>query len=109
MKYTSFTIFLLFTCSVSVFSQFRSGYPDIPRIDVHSHVADDLTGIANYMDMRNILLDSHDIDLAMWINLGDQKSLIENLETTLVAGQGRMLCTISDYTVHDGLKYPQQP
>jgi len=69
MKCTALTFVLLFTFSISVLSQFKSGYPDIPRIDVHSHVADDLTGIANYMDMRNILLDTHDTDLAMWINL----------------------------------------
>jgi len=106
MKYTSFAFFLLFTCSISAISQFRSGYPDIPRIDVHSHVADDLTAIANYMDMRNILLDTYNIDLAMWINLGDRNVPIESLEATLAAGQGRLLCTISDYAAHDGLKYP---
>lgn len=105
MKYTYFTFILLLACSASAFSQFKSEYPDIPRIDVHSHVADDFTGIANYMDMRNILLDSNDIDLAMWINLGDSNASIENLEAILEAGQGRMLCTISDYVAHDGLKY----
>ncbi len=105
-KIRSISLFLLLTISISVFCQFRSGYPDIPRIDVHTHVADDLTGIDNYLDMRKILLDSHDTDLAMWINLGDENTSAENLETVLSAGQGRILCAISDYSAHDGLKYP---
>jgi predicted TIM-barrel fold metal-dependent hydrolase len=106
MKYNSFTFFLLFFFSTSVFSQFRSGYSDIPRIDVHTHVANDLTGIANYLELGEILLESHDIDLAIWINLGDRNEPIENIEAVMAAGKGRMLCGIADYSAHDGLKYP---
>lgn len=108
MKFNSITLFLLLIFSTSVFSQYKSSYPDIPRIDVHSHVSNDMTGIANYLDMREILLDSHDIDLAIWINLGDRNSPIENIESVMAAGQGRLLCGIADYAAHDGLKFPPE-
>ncbi len=108
MKKLSFAIFLLISFSTSVFSQFRSSYPDIPRIDVHTHLGNDVIGIANYLGLGEILLDSHDIDLAIWINLGDKRAPIEDLETVIAAGQGRMLCAIADYSAHDGLKYPPE-
>ena len=91
-----------------VFSQFKSSYPDIPRIDVLTHVANDLKGIANYLELRKILLDRHAIDLAIWINLGDRNEPIENLEVVMEAGKGRILCGIADYAAHDGLKYPPE-
>lgn len=98
-------IFLLLLFSTPVFSQFKTNYPDIPRIDVHSHVANDLTGITNYLEVGKLLRSNNAIDLAIWINLGDRNELIENIETVMHAGQGHMLCGIADYAAHDGLKY----
>jgi len=87
---------------------FRTSYPDIPRIDVHTHIGNDLTGIANCLELRKILSDKSDVDLAMWINLGGGNDPIENTESLLVASEGHMLCAIADYSAHDGLKYPPE-
>jgi predicted TIM-barrel fold metal-dependent hydrolase len=108
LKCFSLTLLLMILYASPLFSQFRSSYPDIPRIDVHTHVADDRTGIANYLDLRRILLDSHAVDLAIWINLGDRNVPIENIDAIMEWGQGRVLCSIADYAAHDGLKYPPE-
>ncbi|MBZ0258009.1 hypothetical protein K8I31_18230, partial [bacterium] len=47
-----------------------TNYPDIPRIDVHTHITSDLDAIANYHLMREALKKNHHADLAVWINLG---------------------------------------
>ncbi|TFH23390.1 MAG: hypothetical protein E4H10_12215 [Bacteroidia bacterium] len=98
-------IYLLIFSFTSASSQFRTNYPDIPRIDVHTHIGTDLTGIANCLELRKILLDSSAIDLAIWINLGGGNDPIENTAYVLAASKGRMLCAIADYAAHDGLKY----
>ena len=108
MKNNSVTFLLLFFISTPAFCQFRSLYPDIPRIDVHSHVSKDLKGIANYLDLRNLLLDSNAIDIAIWINLGDGNDPIDNVESLEAAGNGHMLCAFADYAAHDGLKFPPE-
>ncbi|MEA3479292.1 MAG: hypothetical protein U9R60_13980 [Bacteroidota bacterium] len=92
---------LLFSCVSTVSGQFRTNYSDIPRIDVHTHIGSDVTGIANCLELRKILLDRSDIDLAIWINLGGGKDLLEDTETVLDAGKGHMLCAIADYSAHE--------
>ncbi|GEO23449.1 hypothetical protein CQA01_39830 [Cyclobacterium qasimii] len=91
--------------STPVFGQFKSNYPDIPRVDVHSHVAGDLNGIANYLEIGAVLREKNDIDLALWINLGNKNEPLVNIEEVEKAGQGRMLCGIADFKAHDGLSY----
>lgn len=98
-------IVFLFT-SFHLCAQDQTLYPDIPRIDVHTHVADDINGIENYLTLRQQIKEKHNIDFAMWINLGDRNSSIENYDEVMSAGEGRILCCISDYSAHDGLKYP---
>ena len=39
----------------------------MPRIDVHAHVGT-LESMADYMEVRNILKEQYDADLAMWID-----------------------------------------
>ena len=99
------TSFLLIFCLASLSAQFKTRYPDIPRIDVHTHFGNDPAGIANCLELRKILLDQSAIDLAMWINLGGAKDPIENTAYVKDASQGRMLCAIADYSAHDGLSY----
>jgi len=55
MKYTFVLFFLAIILSTPVFGQFKSNYPSIPRIDVHSHVAGDLNRIANYLQLGDVL------------------------------------------------------
>jgi predicted TIM-barrel fold metal-dependent hydrolase len=80
-------------------------YPEIPRIDVHTHVASDLKAIENYLKLRDQIKEKHHIEFAMWINLGKGDKEITNLSEVLSTAQGRMLACISDYSSHDGLKY----
>jgi ribokinase len=51
------------------------------------------------------MLEQNEIDLAMWINLGDRRDPIVGLKEVMAAGKGRMLCCIADYASHDGLDY----
>jgi predicted TIM-barrel fold metal-dependent hydrolase len=99
------TSLLLIFCLAPLSAQFKTRYPDIPRIDVHTHFGNDPTGIANCLELRKILLDQSGIDLAMWINLGGAKDPIENTAYVKDASKGRMLCAIADYAAHDGLSY----
>ena len=105
MKYASFLFLMTIALSIPVFGQFKTNYPDIPRIDVHSHVANDLDGIANYLVLGDKLRERNGIDLALWINLGNGRQSIEDIEEVKTASEGRMLCGIADYKAHDGLSY----
>lgn len=81
-----------------------SQYPDIPRIDVHTHTGGDAKTIENYLLLRQYLIDHHKADLAMEIDLGGGRSSIPDNEEVLKLSQGRILCCISDYSPHTGLK-----
>ena len=93
----------LFSGSV-LYAQDVTSYPDIPRIDVHTHIAEDVPAIRNYLKMRDLLKQEHQVDLAMWIDLGDKDKTIPDLKTVTTASKGRMLICISDYAAHDGLQ-----
>ena len=86
-------------------AQERTAYPDIPRIDVHTHVSGDLDGIGRYLELREVIKERHDVEFAMWINLGSSTMPIGDLDSVMRAGKGRMLCCISDYTAHNGLQH----
>lgn len=75
---------------------------------MHTHFGNDLTGIANCLDLREILLETSAIDLALWINLGGSKDPVEDPDYIQEAGKGHMLSTIADYSSHDGLSYPPE-
>jgi hypothetical protein len=74
-----------------LYSQEVTLYPDIPRIDVHTHVGDDLQAIQNYLKLRDQIIDKHHIDFAMWINLGVSNKEITNLSEVLAAALVRAL------------------
>jgi predicted TIM-barrel fold metal-dependent hydrolase len=94
----NFTVSLLHSQEVTLYS-------DIPRIDVHTHIGNDTEVIGNYLELRNQIKKKHNIEFAMWINLGMGDLEIDNLSEVMNASQGRMLVCISDYSSHDGLKY----
>lgn len=100
-----FFILTIWLFSLPSLAQFRSAYPDIPRIDVHTHVANDSMGILNYLELRQLLKEKHTLDLAMWINLGDRDALITDINWVMNLGHGRLLCAIADYAAHDGLEH----
>ena len=92
--------------SYSLFAQELTAYPDIPRIDVHTHIAGKIDAIPNFLQLRKILQDSNDIDLAMWIDLGSADNPIPNLDKVFEVSSGRILSCISDFSSHDGLDIP---
>ncbi|MDO6440011.1 amidohydrolase family protein [Cyclobacterium sp. 1_MG-2023] len=105
MKQMILLIFGVMVSITQVFGQFKSNYPDIPRIDVHTHVAGDISGISNYLSLGELLREEKNIDMALWINLGDRNTPLLNIVEVEQAGKGRMLCGIADFKAHDGLSY----
>ena len=85
-----------------------TAYPDIPRIDVHTHVPGDAEAIGNYLGMRDILKEKHGADLAMWFSLGGSRSRNPDCEAVLETSRGRILSCISEYSPHDGLSHPPE-
>jgi predicted TIM-barrel fold metal-dependent hydrolase len=80
----------------------------MPRIDVHAHVGG-IERMAHYMEVRKILKEQFNIDLAMWINLqsplGPRGEGLEHLKAAEEKYQGRFLPTINDYRIADGLRF----
>lgn len=79
------------------FAQLQTKYPDIPRIDVHTHVANDYPAIQKYLELRDHMKADYSTDIAMWINLGDRKHPFMNLDSVSLVSKNRILCAISDY------------
>jgi hypothetical protein len=92
----------LFSLSVKAqFNSYITKYPDIPRIDVHTHVGTDYPGIRNYLDLRDLMISDHKIDLAMKINLGGETGI----DTINEVSKGRIMTCISDYSPQRGLTH----
>ncbi len=92
--------------STNIYAQKYSKYPEIPRIDVHTHIGGDSVGMVNFLKMREILQDTYDTDLAMWIDLGTSENQIPDLHKSRQVSKGRVLPCISDFSAHDGLDNP---
>lgn len=86
----------------------QTRYPDIPRIDVHTHITSNTVGIANHLAMRDLLKQQHGEELAMWINLGSRTDNHPDPAAVASAAKGRILCSIADFTPHRGMAYPPQ-
>ena len=91
-----------------LYTNSKTKYPEIPRIESHCHVAGDVNAIANYHALRKLMLDTCGADLAAWINLGDKNHPIPDLAKIMKLGRNRMFCCISDYSAHDGLDIKPQ-
>lgn len=95
----------MFLFQVPVFSQFITAYPEIPRIDVHTHNGNNYTGIENYLELRKHMLSTNKIDLAILINLNDENAI----DTISRVSNGRILTCINDFTPFEGLTHsPEQ-
>lgn len=98
--------FCILALSVSTLSsQYLTSYPDIPRVDVHTHAGSDYDAIEKYLDLRQILLSDYSTDLAMWVNLSDKRHPISHVDSVAMVSQNRMLCAFGDYEAARGLKY----
>jgi len=99
---------LLFLIHPGLYSQETNRLSTIPIIDVHAHVGS-LDEMAHYMEVRKVLKEKHNKDLAMWIDLrfplepgGGGLELLRTVEDKY---QGRFLTTINDYKIADGLRF----
>ena len=102
---TKLVTIIIFFLGFNISAQVRTKYPDIPRIDVHTHVVNNYNGIEKYLELRKHMLDEYSTDLAMWINLGGGNNPIRNTDSITLVSKNRMLCTIADYDPFHGLKY----
>jgi predicted TIM-barrel fold metal-dependent hydrolase len=91
-----------------LFAQSKNTLATIPRIDVHAHVGG-LDKMADYMEVRKILKDQFNVDLAMWVNLqfplGPRLEGLDLIKSAEEKYQGRFLPTINDYQIADGLRF----
>ncbi|MBT6146648.1 MAG: amidohydrolase family protein [Gemmatimonadetes bacterium] len=84
----------------------RTAYPDIPRVDVHTHIAGDRYTIDAYLRMREVSIQQHGVDLAMWVDLGGGDVPELDLRAALTASGGRVLSCLHDFSPHTGLALP---
>jgi hypothetical protein len=102
---TKIFIGLLLSLPFAGSSQYTTRYPDIPRIDVHTHVSNSYTGIENYLALRDTLLSKNRIDLALWINLCSREGGETGIDTITRVSKGRVMTCISDFSPHRGLTH----
>ena len=80
----------------------------VPRIDVHAHVGG-IENMANYVEVRRILEEEFDADLAIWINLrsplGPRAEGIEYFEEVEEKYRGRFLTCLTNHRISKGLKF----
>ena len=84
----------------------HTAFPEIPRIDVHSHIGNNLRVIPICLKIRELVKEIYSADIAMWINVGRGKEIIENPEEIERVSQYRILSCISDYEIQGGGLYP---
>lgn len=98
---------LYFLLSFSaIMAQEKTLYPDIPRIDVHCHIGENDTTIANYLDLRDRMKAKHGVEFAMWVNLGNHDKQIPDIDLIKKLSKNRMAVAINDYSSHNGLEIP---
>ena len=59
-----FVFTILIGINLLVNAQGQTKYPDIPRIDVHTHPANDYIAIKNYLMLREVLKEKYAVDFA---------------------------------------------
>jgi len=96
-----FTSLNLFLFSFPIRAQYVTKYPEIPRIDVHTHVYNNYPAISAYLTLREKMLSERKIDLAMWICLGGE----EAIDTISEVSKDRIMTCISDYSPQKGLTH----
>lgn len=104
MKSISFILCLILV-SIGLQAQYLTKYPEIPRIDVHTHVSASYPGIVNYLVMRDSLIAKNNIDVAMWIDLCSREGGETGIDTITEVSKGRIMTCISDFTPHRGLTH----
>jgi hypothetical protein len=84
-------------------AQYITKYPDIPRVDVHTHVGNNYPAIDAYLAFREQMLKERKMDLAMWINIGQRGE--SAIDTITKASKGRIMTGIVDFRPQRGLTH----
>lgn len=100
------TVFLLLCTPVFAGEPIRFTLSNLPRVDVHAHIRDTWEVMDEYMQLRHAMRKELDVEMAMWISLGGSGP--PDLEELRRRYNGRILWTISDYKILDGLKFSPQ-
>ena len=96
-------IFSLFVSQL--YAQPGTNYPDIPRVDVHTHAGSDYDAIQKYLDLREVLLNDYSVDLAIWVNLSSKNRPVTCVDSVARISQHRMFCAFGDYEAARGLRH----
>lgn len=100
----------IFYCKIMFFKtkmiNSYTAFPEIPRIDIHSHLGNNLSVISMCLKIREFVKEIYTANIAMWINVGHGKETIENPEEIESVSQHRILNCISDYEIQGGNLYP---
>ena len=106
MKLGLLGIALSLTVPGVLFGQYRSQYPDIPIVDVHTHPTG-VNDVANFIKVSEAIKEKYGSDLAFWISLNDYKTEQsdpgEAAEEMKTACNNRILFAASQYSPHRGL------
>ena len=105
MKFLIASFVFLLTCPSIKAQPIITRYPDIPRIDVHTHPANDYVALRNYLKLREFLKEDYNVDFAFWINVSSGQDPIHNLDSVALVSEQRTLSCIADYKPHIELKY----
>ena len=102
----AWTVFSLLCAPALAGAPSRFTLSTMPRVDVHAHIPDKWDVIDQYMGLRDAIRKQLDVEMAMWISLGG--SAPPDLKELNQRYHGRMLWTINDYKIEDGLKFSPQ-
>lgn len=98
------TIFCLLL-SITGFSQYVTKYPEIPRIDVHTHITNNYPGIETYLAMRDSMIAKFNIDVPMWIDLCSSNGGETGIDTITKVSNNRIMTCIADFAPQKGLTH----
>ena len=96
-------IIFLVLCLVNLttlFSQYKSKYPDIPIVDVHIHPRG-VGDVANFIKVSELIKQKYGSNLAFWVGLNP---VTESIEEVKAAGKNRILFAVGGLRPQTGLQ-----
>lgn len=97
MRKYVFLLVVVLCLKVDAQSTFRTLYPEIPRIDAHTHAGADIGTICNYMRISEQLSNIHKVDLMHWINLDNRHAPIQCIDSVKSLSDGKMSFVYGNY------------
>ncbi|MFC2076904.1 amidohydrolase family protein [candidate division KSB1 bacterium] len=101
-------IAVLFLLFAPASARSAEDFSDIPRVDVHAHVGA-LEQMPHYLEVRKVIKDEFNIDLALWINvssrLGHGDDGWDYLKEVEEKYNGRFLTCLTNHRINMGIKF----